>query len=443
MKLVSHHSKRLSGRHVAPGDKSISHRALMLGASAVGETRIRGLLEAEDVLATAAALRALGADIEREPDGTWRVHGAGTGALESPSRPLDLGNSGTGVRLLMGLVATQPTLVILTGDESLSRRPMKRVAAPLVEMGARIIGRDGDRLPLVVEGAREPIPIEYRLPIPSAQVKSAILLAGLNAPGETTVHEPAPTRDHTERMLVHFGARLDIATDPDGGRRITLTGESDLRGAAVEVPADPSSAAFLAVASLIVPGSEITLPGVGINPTRTGLFQTLVEMGADLVFTNERLAAGEPVADLIVRSSGLQGIEVPASRAPSMIDEYPVLAAAAACARGRTVFRGIGELRVKESDRLSAVAAGLAACGVRVEAGDDWLAIEGGDGPPAGGGTVATHYDHRIAMSFLILGLATPEPVAIDDGRAIATSFPSFIELVHAAGGRIDGPGAP
>ncbi len=417
-----------------PGDKSISHRALILGALAVGRTRIEGLLEGEDVLRTADAVRALGAGAERGVDGAWTVTGVGVGGFAEPDDVLDFGNSGTGARLMLGALASTPLTAIFTGDASLRRRPMGRVARPLERMGARVIAREGDRLPLTLVGAADPLPIAYTLPVPSAQVKSAVLLAGLNAPGETTVIEPLATRDHTERMLRHFGATVITSSTAGGGRQIRLRGEVELKGADLVVPGDPSSAAFPMVAALVLPGSEIEIAGVGMNELRTGLLTTLGEMGARIERANERIAGGEAVADLVVRASRLKGVEVPAERAPSMIDEYPVLAVAAAFAEGRTVMRGLGELRVKESDRLAAVAQGLAACGVNVEVDGDTLIVEGVGGRPRGNAAIAARLDHRIAMSFLVLGLAAERPVSIDDGETINTSFPGFVRLMNALG---------
>lgn len=439
--LVSHPAGALVGLVRVPGDKSISHRALMLGALAVGETTIEGLLEGEDVLRTAAAMRALGAVAQRGEDGIWRVQGRGIGGLVEPEDVLDLGNAGTGARLLMGLLATHGLTAFLTGDASLRRRPMARVATPLRQMGAEILARGGDRLPCAVIGTVEPMPITYRLPVPSAQVKSAILLAGLNTPGETTVIEPEPTRDHTELMLRHYGATVRVETLPEG-RAVTVTGQPELAGRALRVPADPSSAAFPLVAALIRPGSEVRLMGVGMNPHRIGLIETLREMGADIAIANARSEAGEPVADLTVRASELRGVDVSPERAPSMIDEYPILAVAAACARGRTVMRGLAELRVKESDRLAAVAGGLARCGVKVEAGEDSLVVEGDGSAPAGGATIASGLDHRIAMAFLVLGLAAKAPVGVDDATPIETSFPGFVTLMNGLGARLAAPAA-
>lgn len=439
--LTAHPIDRLSGTLRVPGDKSISHRALMLAGLAVGETRVEGLLEGGDVLKTAAAMAALGAEVTRDHDGVWRISGRGIGGLSEPLDVLDMGNSGTGARLLMGLLASHPITAVLTGDHSLRRRPMNRVAQPLEQMGARITARDGGRLPLTICGTATPLAIRYELPVASAQVKSAILLAGLAAPGETTVVEPSATRDHSERMLGHFGAELRVT--PEGaGRRITLVGQPELTARPVVVPADPSSAAFPVVGALLLPGSDLRAPGVGLNPQRSGLFHTLEEMGADIRFENQREAAGEPIADLRVRSSRLTGIEVPAERAPAMIDEYPILAVAAAAATGRTVMHGLGELRVKESDRLAAVARGLAACGIEVEEGPDSLAVQGCGGRPPGGGRVATALDHRIAMAFLMLGLVADQPVTIDDAEPIGTSFPGFEALMSSLGARFTTTGS-
>jgi len=434
--LSSGTAAALNGRLRAPGDKSVSHRALILAALAVGRTRVTGLLEGEDVLRTAAAMGALGAAIRRGDDGAWLIDGVGIGGLAEAEDVLDLGNSGTGARLLMGVVASHGITTFFTGDASLRRRPMARVAEPLQRMGTRILARDGGRLPLAVIGAASPLPITYRLPVPSAQVKSAVLLAGLNAPGETIVIEPQPTRDHSERMLRHFGAALAIHDGPEG-RRIALKGQPELKAADLAVPGDPSSAAFPAIAALLVPGSEVVIEGVGVNPLRTGLLDTLTEMGAELSLLQERIEGGEPVADLRLRSSALRGVEVPAERAPRMIDEYPVLAVAAAFAKGRTVMHGLGELRVKESDRLSAIAQGLTACGVSVAVDGDTLAVDGLGAPPAGGAEIAAKLDHRIAMAFLVLGLAARRPVRIDDGATIATSFPGFVEAMNGLGASI------
>jgi 3-phosphoshikimate 1-carboxyvinyltransferase len=424
----------LKGTIRVPGDKSISHRALLLGALAVGRTEITGLLEGEDVLCTAAAMRALGAGVERQGDGRWLVDGAGLGGLSEPPDMIDLGNSGTAARLLLGVLATHPITSFITGDASLRSRPMRRVTEPLSRFGARFTTREGGRLPVAVTGAADPAPIEYTLPVPSAQVKSAVLLAGLNTPGKTTVIEPQQTRDHTERMLGHFGAEVAIEPLPGGGRRITVTGHPELAAAPIAVPADISSAAFALVAGLIVPGSEITIEGVGLNPSRTGLLLSLREMGADIAYLNERIEGGEPVADLRVRASELKGADIPPERAPSMIDEYPILAVAASCAKGRTVMRGLAELRVKESDRLTGTATGLAACGVRVAVEGDDLIVDGAGNFPAGGATIETRLDHRIAMAFVVMGLVANQPVRIDDPRPIATSFPGFVPLMNRLG---------
>jgi 3-phosphoshikimate 1-carboxyvinyltransferase len=438
--LMSRKASGLTGLIRVPGDKSMSHRALMFGAVAIGETRITGLLEAEDVVNTAKAMTALGADARRGPDGVWRVRGAGVAGLKSPEAPLDFGNSGTGVRLAMGLMATTPLTARCVGDTSLSKRPMGRVTLPLEQFGARFETTEGGRLPLTLVGARHAVPVTYTLPVASAQVKSAILLAGLNAPGRTTVIEPVPTRDHTERMLTAFGARLGIEMKDDG-RHIGLDGQHELKAQAIDIPGDPSSAAFPMVAALITAGSNIVIENVMLNPTRTGLIETLLEMDADIAIENRRLAGGEEVGDLHVKSSRLRGVRVPAKRAPSMIDEYPILAIAACFAEGTTRMEGLEELRVKESDRLAAVEAGLQASGVLTGSGPDWLEVSGGGAP--GGGRIATHMDHRIAMSFLVMGLASRSYTTIDDSRFIATSFPDFVGLMNGMGGRIMTPEAP
>lgn len=431
----------LRGRVRVPGDKSISHRALILSALAVGESAITGLLEGEDVLATAAALRAMGAQVERVPgagDGDelaptrWRVHGVGVGGLLQPTGALDMGNSGTSARLLMGLVASHRVTACFVGDASLSRRPMHRVIEPLSEMGAAITASPGGRLPLMVRGLVPAVPISYRLPVASAQVKSAVLLAGLNTPGTTTVIEPVATRDHSERMLAGFGAEVSIEHEA-GARVIRLRGEAELRPQTIEVPGDPSSAAFFAVAALLVPSSDLLLENVGLNPTRAGLFTVLRAMGGDIAEENRRTVGGEPVADLRVRHSALSGTTVDPTLAATMIDEFPVLFVAASLARGRTVSSGLDELRVKESDRLATMAAALAAAGARVSETPDGLVIEGSDGEPLAGTTgrpVATHLDHRIAMSMAVAGLASRGGVEVDDTRPIATSFPQFEALL-------------
>ena len=427
----------LGGEARVPGDKSISHRAIMLSALAVGRSEIRGLLEGEDVLATAAAMRAMGATVDRIGPGHWIVDGVGVGGLLQPQSALDMGNSGTSTRLLMGLVASHPVTATFTGDESLSRRPMGRVIEPLGRMGADITASPGGRLPLILRGAETPLPIRYRLPVASAQVKSAILLAGLNIGAETVVEEPVPTRDHSERMLKGFGADLSVEPLPEGGNRITIRGWASLKPQALEVPGDPSSAGFPLVAALIVPGSDVLIRGVGQNPTRDGLVRVLSMMGADIELLDPREVGGEPVADIRVRHSALRGIEVPPEVAPSMIDEYPILFVAAALAEGRTVMRGIEELRVKESDRIAAMAAGLRAAGVQVEELPDGLIVNGsGGGPVAGGATIATHLDHRIAMSFAVLSLVSRRPVKVDDRAPIATSFPDFLPLMQRLGAR-------
>lgn len=427
----------LTGDVLVPGDKSISHRALMIGAVAVGETVIRGLLEGDDVLRTATALQAMGVNIDREPQGLWRIHGRGVGGLTQPDDVLDLGNSGTGARLLMGLVATHPITTHFTGDASLRQRPMARIAEPVERMGAQITAREGGRMPLVVIGAETPQPIAYELPVPSAQIKSAVLLAGLNTPGTTSVIETRPSRDHTELMLRYFGAKLEVTDTDDNRRFISLQGEPELEARDVTVPGDPSSAAFVTVAALITEKSEITIRNVGLNPLRSGIFQSLTEMGADLTFSNQGEQAGEPTADLIVRSGPLKGITVPPERAPSMIDEYPILAVAAAAATGTTRFEGLEELRVKESDRLSAIADGLVACGIQADIEGDDLVIQGSGGSIPGNATVEARMDHRIAMSFLVMGMAAKNPVSVDDATHIGTSFPGFDKLMAGLGANI------
>ncbi len=439
--LISRRARALRGSTTVPGDKSLSHRALILGALAVGETRIEGLLESEDVLGTAKAVAQLGAEVRCDGTGTWRVWGRGVGGLSEPAGVLDMGNSGTAARLLMGVVATHPLTATFAGDASLSERPMERVMAPLRQMGARFTTRSGGRLPITVTGARHPIPIVYELPVASAQVKSAVLLAGLNTPGATTVVEAQPTRDHSERLLAHFGAEATIESLPSGGRRITVTGQPELAGHDVEVPGDISSAAFPLVAALLVRGSAVTLQGVGVNPLRTGLIDTLDEMGASIVLRNRRQVSGEPVADLAVRASRLRGVMVPARRAPRMIDEFPVLAMAAACARGTTRLEGVGELRVKESDRLAAIARGLRAAGVHVEETQDSLTIYGVGGAPKGGARIAVHLDHRIAMAFAVLGMVAEKPITVDDADTIASSFPGFVALMNSLGGALTAAG--
>ena len=439
--MTARPSGPLRGDADVPGDKSVSHRALILGALAVGETRVTGLLEGEDVLATAEAMRAFGAEVIRTGEGAWSVHGRGVGGWAEPDRVVDCGNSGTGVRLIMGAMATTPIAACFTGDSSLNGRPMGRVTEPLSLFGARAFGREGGRLPLVLLGARDPVPVRYALPVASAQVKSAVLLAGLGAPGETVVIEAEATRDHTERMLAGFGAVLEVGEE--GGRRaIALRGQPELRRQAVAVPRDPSSAAFPVCAALVVPGSEVRVPGIGLNPTRAGLYETLQEMGADLLFENRRLEGGEPAADLRARfSDGMRGVEVPPGRAASMIDEYPILAVVAANAEGPTIMRGVKELRVKESDRIDAMATGLRALGVEVEEGEDWWVVHGrGPGSVRGGATVEARLDHRVAMSLLIAGMASEQGVTVDDAGPIATSFPLFEGLMTGLGAALERP---
>jgi 3-phosphoshikimate 1-carboxyvinyltransferase len=423
----------LNGGVRVPGDKSISHRALMFGAIATGRTRITGLLEAEDVLNTARIIGQLGAKVTRTQQG-WEVIGRGTGGLIQPERALDFGNAGTGTRLMMGVIAGHDITVEMIGDASLSRRPMARVLTPLKQMGVTVIPADRDRLPLQFRGSSKLVPITYTLPVPSAQVKSAILIAGLHAPGETTVIEPEATRDHTERMLRYFGAKVTRVMR-DGVAHITVTGHAELEGRDCLVPADPSSAAFIVAAALLVPGSEVTVEGVLVNPTRTGLYVTLKEMGADIAFLNEREEGGEPVADIRVRHGRLKGVRVPPERAPIMIDEYPILAVIAAFADGETRMEGLAELKAKESDRLAATAAGLAANGIPHKVEGDTLTVVGAK-TVRGGGTVATHLDHRMAMAFLTLGLASDRPVTVDDAAMIATSFPTFRALMEQLGAR-------
>ncbi len=436
--MTSHASKGLSGEAHVPGDKSISHRSLILGALSVGETKITGLLEGDDVLDTAKAMRAFGAEVERDANGMWHVHGVGVGGFAEPDQVIDCGNSGTGVRLIMGAMATCPITATFTGDASLNKRPMARVTDPLALFGAHTVGRSGGRLPMTIVGADRPLPVRYDVPVPSAQVKSAVLLAGLNAPGETVVIEREATRDHSERMLAGFGASIQTEDTKDG-RVITLRGQPELTPQTIIVPRDPSSAAFPVCAAIITEGSDVLVPNIGLNPTRSGLFTTLQDMGADLTFENMREEGGEPVADLRARfSPDLKGIEVPPERAASMIDEYPVLSVVAAFAEGKTDMPGVKELRVKESDRIDAMATGLRACGVSVDEGEDWWCVHGlGHGNVPGGATCATHLDHRIAMSFMVLGLASQNPVSLDDGSPITTSFPIFESLMSGLGADI------
>jgi 3-phosphoshikimate 1-carboxyvinyltransferase len=433
--LTARRSAPISGRVRVPGDKSISHRALILGALATGRTRIAGLLEAEDVLATARAVEALGAEVRHDGD-AFEVLGQGVGGLRAPDAPLDFGNSGTASRLMLGVVAGHGMRAEFTGDASLCRRPMGRVLEPLATMGLQVEG-ERDTLPLTVQGTQDLVPIVYDLAVPSAQVKSSILLAGLHAPGRTTVVEPLPTRDHTERMLEFFGAELKIEDRADGARAVTVCGDAELTGADLAVPGAPSSAAFLVAAALICPGSEVVIENVLMNPTRTGFFETLREMGADLEVLDLRETGGELAGDLRVKASALKGVRVPPERAPSMIDEYPVLAVVAAFAEGETHMAGLAELKVKESDRLAATAAGLTACGVEVRIETDDLIVRGA-GNVKGGGRVETHMDHRLAMAFLTLGLGAQEPVTVDDVAMIATSFPGFVALMTKLGGTFD-----
>ncbi len=432
MKLTSSKATALKGSVTVPGDKSISHRSLLIGSQAIGVTRVTGMLEGEDVICTANALRKMGVDIKKEGD-TWLIKGVGVGNLEEPDDVIDMGNTGTGVRLLMGLVCTQGINVFFTGDASLRKRPMDRVTIPLTTFGARFKTRAKGRLPLCVEGTRDATPVVYDMPVASAQVKSAILLAALNTPGKTAIIEKEPTRDHSERMLRAFGADISRSTNDV----ITIQGQPELVAQDIEVPADPSSAAFLIVAALIVPGSEVTIKNVCINPHRTGLFVTLKEMGADIKYSNKREVCGEDIADIKVKYSKLKGVNVPAERAPSMIDEYPVLSIAAAVASGKTVMKGLKELRVKESDRLKTIYDGLIANGIKAKMTEDSLEVTGGK--IAGGGLVGTHLDHRIAMSFLVAGMVSEKPIAVDDGSPIATSFPNFVELNNKIGAKISG----
>ncbi len=431
--MSSRRSGALKGTASIPGDKSISHRALILGAMAVGRTHVTGLLEGQDVLDTAKAMQAFGATVARLGPGEWTIDGVGVGGFAEPEGVIDCGNSGTGVRLIMGAMATTPITATFTGDASLSRRPMRRITDPLALFGAEITTREGGLLPVTIKGTEDPLPVRYQTPVASAQIKSAVLLAGVNAPGQTVVIEKEPTRDHSERMLAGFGATITTQIT-DEGRVITLTGRPELRGQTVAVPRDPSSAAFPVAAALIVPGSEVRVPGISRNPTRDGLYVTLAEMGADLTWENDREEGGEPVADLIVRHSKLKGVNVPADRAASMIDEFPILSVIAAMADGPTVMNGVAELRVKESDRIDAMAKGLRANGVAVDETRDSMTVHGTGRIPGGAGPVATHLDHRIAMSFMVAGLAADAEITVDDGAAIATSFPDFVPLMQGLG---------
>ncbi|MGA0371680.1 MAG: 3-phosphoshikimate 1-carboxyvinyltransferase [Paracoccaceae bacterium] len=436
--MTSHKCTGLSGVVEVPGDKSISHRSLIFGAMALGKTEISGLLEGQDVLDTAKAMEAFGASVTNHGDGNWTVHGVGVGGFSEPDGVIDCGNSGTGVRLIMGAMATHDMTATFTGDASLNKRPMARVTDPIALFGAEAYGRKGGRLPMTIVGAKHPVPVRYTVPMPSAQVKSAVMLAGLNAPGETVIIEKEATRDHTERMLVGFGAEVNVETSAEG-RVITLQGYPELKPQTISVPRDPSSAAFPVCAALITEGSDILVPNIGLNPTRAGLYTTLREMGADLVFENERLEGGEPVADLRAKfSPNMKGIEVPPERAASMIDEYPILSVVASFAEGETIMRGVKELRVKESDRIDAMAKGLRTNGMDIDEGEDWWIIHGkGMGNVPGGGLAETFLDHRIAMSFLILGMGSEKPVRIDDGGPIVTSFPNFEPLMTTLGAKL------
>lgn len=436
--MTSHRAEPLTGVAEVPGDKSISHRSLILGAMAIGETKISGLLEGDDVLDTAKAMQAFGAEVINHGGGNWSVFGVGVGGFAEPDQVIDCGNSGTGVRLIMGTMATSPITVTFTGDASLNGRPMARVTDPLALFGTKTVGRKGGRLPMTIIGAADPTPVRYVVPVPSAQVKSAVLLAGLNAPGKTVVIEKEATRDHSERMLAGFGAEITVE-DSEEGRVITLTGRPELKPQVIAVPRDPSSAAFPVCAALITPGSDVLVPGIGLNPTRAGLFYTLQDMGADLTFENPREEGGEPVADLRAKfSPNMKGIDVPPERAASMIDEYPVLSVVASFASGKTMMAGVKELRVKESDRIDAMARGLRANGVTVAEGEDWWSVEGlgPDGVP-GGGTCESFLDHRIAMSFMVMGMGAQSPVSVDDGNPITTSFPIFHPLMTGLGAKL------
>ncbi|MEP2532013.1 3-phosphoshikimate 1-carboxyvinyltransferase [Shimia sp.] len=436
--MTSHPCGPLKGQAHVPGDKSISHRSLILGALSVGETSISGLLEGEDVLATADAMRAFGATVTDHGNGNWTVQGVGVGGFAEPVNVIDCGNSGTGVRLIMGAMATSGITATFTGDASLNGRPMARVTDPIALFGAQTVGRSQGRLPMTIVGAADPVPVRYVVPMPSAQVKSAVLLAGLNAPGQTVVIEKEATRDHTERMLTGFGAEISVE-ETEEGRVITLTGQPELKPQTIDVPRDPSSAAFPVCAAIITPGSDVLVPNIGLNPTRAGLFTTLREMGADLTYENEREEGGEPVADLRARfSPDLKGVDVDPARAASMIDEYPVLSVVAAFAKGDTVMKGVKELRVKESDRIDAMATGLRLNGVTVDEGPDWWVVHGlGHGNVPGGATCESHLDHRIAMSFMVMGMAANNAVSLDDGAPIATSFPVFEPLVKGLGANV------
>ena len=436
--ITANLSTSLNGSIKIAGDKSISHRSIILGALSIGETTVEGLLESQDILATISAMQAFGAEIEKKADKKWHINGLGVGGLDEPEKVLDLGNSGTGVRLILGVAAGNPITSFFSGDESLSRRPMARVLKPLEMMGASFTSRTGGLLPLSCTGPQTLQPIDYSLPVASAQVKSAILLAGLNTPGKTIVREPTPTRDHTERMLKQFGSEISIETDNESQNIITLKGESELTGQDIVVPGDPSSAAFPMVAGILAEDSRIKIKNVGINPLRFGLFEILNEMGAKTELIQKHDGVGEPIADIVVKTSKLKGVTVPASIAPRMIDEYPILAVAAACASGTTRMLGLQELRVKESDRLAAMANGLKACGVTVEETSDSLTVHGTGGQIEGGARIQTQLDHRIAMSFLTLGLKAKNPIIIDNGTTINTSFPGFVETMKSLGANLN-----
>ena len=435
MKIITSCSARpLSGKVFVPGDKSISHRALLVSALSAGETCISGLLESDDVMVTIRAIQALGSPVCRENNGVWRVFGSGLGALKEPRDILDMGNSGTAARLLFGILATHSITATLTGDNSLRARPMERIMSPLRKFGANFLGAERGSLPLTIVGAASSVPIEYKLPIASAQVKSAILLAALNTPGKTVVIEPIPSRDHTERLLRHFGVEIDVEEISSGGRYISVVGERELKGNDIRVPADISSAAFLIVAALLVPGSTLHLPQVGFNPLRIGLVETLRDMGAKILEYDSADINGEPVMDISLEATPLVGVEVPIERASSMIDEYPILAVAAACASGTTVMRGISELRLKESDRISAMTRGLRVCGVKVREAQDSLTVYGTGESPRGGATIDAENDHRVAMAFLVLGMVSQEPITVTGAETIKTSFPKFVDEMNALG---------
>ena len=436
LSLISHKTEHLSGTFDVPGDKSISHRSMILSAIAVGQTRVSGLLEGDDVMATKQAMIDCGADIIKQGD-DYVINGVGMGGLSAPDKPLDLGNAGTGVRLLMGLIAGQSLSATFVGDASLSKRPMRRITDPLEEMGAQVTTGEGGRLPVTITGLETPLPVSYSPKVASAQIKSAILLAGLRARGNTVVTEPHISRDHTEAMLRHFGVSVTQEMLESGAHRITMTGGADLIAKDIAVPRDPSSAAFVIVAALITQGSDVTLPAIGMNPQRTGLITTLIEMGGDITLSGHRIEGGEEVADIRVRSSKLRGIDVPPARAASMIDEYPILSVAASMAQGTTMMTGVAELRVKETDRIAVMAAGLKACGVDVTEGEDFMSVTGGETPPMGDAVINSQHDHRIGMSFLVLGMVSQAQIQVDDVETINTSFPAFADKMNAIGASI------